>query len=229
MENKMNDITYREVWNKLATKDCSKHVKKLPGYGGKDLSYLSWSDAWMLLVEEYPFADYTFLKEEWLENGTVMVFCTVNIGPLSRHMFLPVMDAKNNSIKNPTSRQISDNRQRCLVKCIAMFGLGLYIYQGEDLPDKTKDQQEMEAVSNKYSLVSNDGEDLGIFFGEEKLVKELRKHIGVPKKDITDDHKKFYEVNSDVIESASKNATGDSHVALAKLLALYWQQDGKTN
>ena len=226
----MNDITYREVWNKLSSKDCSKYVKKLPGYGGKDLSYLSWSDAWMLLVEEYPYADYSFLKEEWLENGTVMVFCTVTIGHISRQMFLPVMDSKNHSIKNPTSRQISDARQRCLVKCIALYGLGLYIYQGEDLPDKSKDDAELEAVSNKYSLVSNDGEDLGIFIGEDKLVKELRKHIGVPKKDITDDHKKFYQVNADVIQLASKNAIGDSHVALAKLLALYWEQkDGQAN
>ena len=226
----MNDITYREVWNNLSNKDCSKYVSKLPGYGGKDLSYLSWSDAWMLLVEEYPYADYTFEKEEWLDNGTVMVFCTVSIGSLRRQMFLPVMDSRNNSIKNPTSRQISDSRQRCLVKCIALYGLGLYIYQGEDLPNKTKDEQELEAVSNKYSLESNEGEDLGIFVGEDKLVKELRKHLAVPKKDITVSHKKFYEVNADVIQAASKNATGDSHVALAKLLALYWdQKNGTTN
>jgi hypothetical protein len=44
------------------------------------------------------------------------------------------MDYKNNAIPSPNSRQISDNKMRCLVKCIGMFGLGHYIYAGEDLP-----------------------------------------------------------------------------------------------
>ena len=50
-------------------------------------------------------------------------------------MWLPVMDYKNQAIANPTARQISDTKMRCLVKCISMFGLGHYIYAGEDLPN----------------------------------------------------------------------------------------------
>ena len=49
-------------------------------------------------------------------------------------MWLPVMDNRNKAVVNPTSRDVSDARMRCLVKCIAMFGLGHYIYAGEDLP-----------------------------------------------------------------------------------------------
>tara|TARA_R110000824_G_scaffold158571_1_gene332562 strand:- start:90 stop:419 length:330 start_codon:yes stop_codon:yes gene_type:complete len=49
-------------------------------------------------------------------------------------MWLPVMDNRNKSIANPSSRDISDARMRCLVKAIAMHGLGAYIYAGEDLP-----------------------------------------------------------------------------------------------
>ena len=41
---------------------------------------------------------------------------------------------RNKAVVNPTSRDVSDARMRCLVKCIAMFGLGHYIYAGEDLP-----------------------------------------------------------------------------------------------
>jgi len=48
---------------------------------------------------------------------------------------LPVMDNRNNAISKPTSRQISDTKMRCLVKAISMFGLGSYIYAGEDLPE----------------------------------------------------------------------------------------------
>ena len=44
------------------------------------------------------------------------------------------MDYKNTAIANPNSRQVSDTKMRCLVKCLAMFGLGHYIFAGEDLP-----------------------------------------------------------------------------------------------
>ena len=44
------------------------------------------------------------------------------------------MDNRNKSVANPSSRDISDARMRCLVKAIAMHGLGAYIYAGEDLP-----------------------------------------------------------------------------------------------
>jgi len=55
-------------------------------------------------------------------------------------MWLPVMDNRNNPIKNPNSRQVSDTTMRCLVKCLALFGLGHYIYAGEDLPDTTTEE-----------------------------------------------------------------------------------------
>jgi hypothetical protein len=50
-------------------------------------------------------------------------------------MQLPVMDNRNNAISKPDARKISDAQMRCLAKCIACFGIGLYIYAGEDLPE----------------------------------------------------------------------------------------------
>ena len=50
-------------------------------------------------------------------------------------MFLAVMDFKNKAVPNPNAMDINNSRMRCLVKNIAMFGLGLYIYAGEDLPE----------------------------------------------------------------------------------------------
>jgi hypothetical protein len=44
------------------------------------------------------------------------------------------MDNRNNAVANPDARAISDTKMRCLVKCFAMFGLGLYIFAGSDLP-----------------------------------------------------------------------------------------------
>ena len=53
-------------------------------------------------------------------------------------MWLPVMDYKNNAIVSPDTRAVSDTRMRCLTKCLAMYGLGHYIYAGEDLPAQTE-------------------------------------------------------------------------------------------
>ena len=72
-------------------------------------------------------------------DGSASVHVTVSIGDLARSMWLPVMDNRNNAISNPTSRQISDAKMRCLVKCIAILGLGHYIFAGEDLPSEKKE------------------------------------------------------------------------------------------
>jgi hypothetical protein len=47
----------------------------------------------------------------------------------------PVLDGRNQPIAEPTAFDINTSIQRCLVKAIALHGLGLYIYAGEDLPD----------------------------------------------------------------------------------------------
>ncbi len=124
----------KEVWTTLAAVDVSDKINKK----GK-MSYLSWAWAWAELMKYYPESNYVFVEPEIDAAGTVTVSCAVTIKEgehsLTRAMWLPVMDFKNASVVNPTSREVSDNKMRCLVKCIAMFGLGLYIYAGEDLPD----------------------------------------------------------------------------------------------
>jgi hypothetical protein len=52
------------------------------------------------------------------------------------------MDYRHKAIANPDARSISDAKMRCMVKCFALFGLGHYIYSGEDLPAKEKSTPE---------------------------------------------------------------------------------------
>ena len=52
----------------------------------------------------------------------------------------PVLDGKNRPIFEPTAFDINTSIQRCLVKAIALHGLGLYVYAGEDLPDGETDK-----------------------------------------------------------------------------------------
>jgi len=137
----------KSVWATLSAIDCSDHVEQK----GK-LTYLSWAWAWQKLMENYPDSTYEYAEPSSLENGTVEVSVTVTVQSVSHSMWLPVMDNRNKSISNPTTRDISDARMRCLVKAIAMHGLGIYIYAGEDLPESTK----TEVVSEEQAACIKD-------------------------------------------------------------------------
>ena len=95
-----------------------------------NLSYLSWAWAWQTLNEHYPDSSYAFCPPTFLENETCEVNVSVTVEGKTHSMWLPVMDNRNKSIVNPTTRDISDARIRCLVKAIAMHGLGLVHLSG---------------------------------------------------------------------------------------------------
>ena len=128
------------VWADLSAINVNEHVQKKV-----NLSYLSWTWAWSTLMSKYPESYYVF-EDHAESDGSVMVECVLTIHEgeevATRTMWLPVMDHRNKAIINPNAREISDTRMRCLVKCLAMFGLGFYIYAGEDIP-----QAEAEALT----------------------------------------------------------------------------------
>ena len=108
--------------------DVSGKIEKKNG-----LSYLSW--AWavdqLLLADET--ATWTYSQPVSF-GETVMVFCTVNAFGKAMTAQLPVMDYRNKAIPNPDAFAVNTAMQRCLAKAIALHGIGLYIYAGEDLP-----------------------------------------------------------------------------------------------
>tara|TARA_R110000772_G_scaffold126632_4_gene233695 strand:- start:342 stop:1067 length:726 start_codon:yes stop_codon:yes gene_type:complete len=138
------ELTYEEVWKKLSKVDVSKHTEEK-----MKLTYLSWSRMWNLLMQNYPQAQYEFVDFDGvpyktLPDGTAEVWTRITIGALVREMRLAVMDYKTNPVVNPHARQVSDNSMRCLVKNVAMFGLGISVFTGmadETLPDEAKDEQ----------------------------------------------------------------------------------------
>ena len=152
-------LTHKEVWETLSKVDCSEHIEKK-----MNLSYLSWAWAWGVLMEHYADAQITFqaftdqdgiMRDAmFYPDGSASVHVTVSIGDLARSMWLPVMDYKNNAISNPSARQISDAKMRCLVKAIALFGLGHYIYAGEDLP--IQDKKETKENSGSADAFNNE-------------------------------------------------------------------------
>jgi hypothetical protein len=117
-------------YSELRKIDVSEHIEKKNG-----LSYLSWAWAVDTLLQKDPDAKWDYPEPWILTDGTMMVYCVVTAFGKYRQAHLPVMDYKNQAIKNPNAFQINTAMQRCLVKAIAMHGIGLYVYAGEDLPD----------------------------------------------------------------------------------------------
>lgn len=112
------------------------------------LNYLSWAWAWAEVKKKCPDATYKILRDEcglpyFKEEGVgYMCMTEVTIEGETLMMWLPVMDYRNKSIMQPTTFDINKTIMRCLTKNLAMFGLGLYIYAGEDLPESEETQTE---------------------------------------------------------------------------------------
>lgn len=146
----MTEETKRaEIFKKLSAVDVTPLIKKKNG-----LDYLSWANAWAVLMEYYPNSTYQIKEFDevqfdeqagiWRPTGRkldylkteagVEVEVEVNIDGETFGQKLYAMDFRNKAIKEPTYVEINKAQQRCLVKAIAMAGLGLNLYQGEDLP-----------------------------------------------------------------------------------------------
>ena len=154
----METIKFADIWNTLSKVDCSEHLEDKQT-GKNTLKYLSWAWAWGIAMKHYPEATYTIREWEgkpWLNDPVlgVLVMTEVDIGGNKRGMWLPAMDGANNALKDhdytytvkgyngPIEKtvkavdmmDINKAIMRCLVKNLAMFGLGLNVYAGEDLP-----------------------------------------------------------------------------------------------
>jgi hypothetical protein len=119
-------------YKELRKIDVSKYTEKK-----NNLTYLSWAWAVDQLLLADPKAHWFYPEYQRWGNGTVMVFCTVVANDIARTAQLPVMDYRNKPISEPDSFAVNTAMQRCLAKAIALHGIGLYIYNGEDIPPDT--------------------------------------------------------------------------------------------
>ena len=124
-----------KTWKKLSTLNANDDTEKKGRF-----TYLSWTDAWKLVQNNVESASYELLDDIVYQDNTREVRVSVTIDGVTHTMWLAVMDHNNRAIKNPDAAAINKARMRCLVKAIAMHGLGLYIYAGEDLPDAPEDE-----------------------------------------------------------------------------------------
>ena len=154
----------KSVFETLSAINVNDKVEKKSG-----LTYLSWAWAWAEVKKAYPDASYLVLREPstflpYFHDASLgyMVMTQVTIQGQTLEMWLPVMDGANKAMKHEAYTystrygdksveqasmfDINKTLMRCLVKNLAMFGLGHYIFAGEDLPES-----EADAVANTTS------------------------------------------------------------------------------
>ena len=116
-------------------------------------TYLSWSHEATELLKKFP--DSTWEVHEYQkhnDNETItqpymktdtgyFVKVTVTVDGISRTQIHPVLDNRNQTIESPNAFQINTSIQRCFAKAVALHGLGLYIFAGEDLPESDRPER----------------------------------------------------------------------------------------
>lgn len=135
-------------------------------------TYLSWAFAWQEAMKACPNMTRVVYESSsgmpYHNDGrTAYVKVGVTMNGVEHIDYMPIMDAKNNSMsmERVTSFDVNKAIQRSTVKAIALHGLGLYIYAGEDMPDEEKAQ--------KVSTTPKDGILIELEIGDENWVKVM--------------------------------------------------------
>lgn len=153
------------------------------------LTYLSWAWAWAEFKKVCPNASYEVVKFDgkpyvYDEHLGYMVYTNVTVDGLTHEMWLPVMDGANKAmraeaytytdrygkektVQAATMFDINKTIMRCLTKNLAMFGLGLYIYAGEDLPEEENKPISDKEVATLKALCKRKGVDATGYRGKK--------------------------------------------------------------
>ena len=170
--------------------NVSGHTEKKNG-----LTYLSWAWAWAEVLKIDADADWDVVENAsntghlpctFLPDGSALVKTRVTIKGKTKMCWLPVMNHRNQAIKNPDAFAINTAIVRCLTKNISMFGLGLYIYAGEDLPPM--DTEALNLLASELAQLHNEGLDVEacqLWYGNRHIKEsnEAREYVWLQLKD----------------------------------------------
>ena len=178
------------AFEKLAGINVNEWVEKKGRF-----NYLSWADAVDQLCKACPDAtwevhEFPMVSGEWHVHPEIMVpylhtptgfyvKVSVTVDNLTKTQVHPVLDNYNKPVKTPTSFDINTSIQRALAKAIALHGLGLYIFRGEDLPNVQQINPEpvdnskvKEAVRQALDIIDNEDPEMKTTPGEAREVYE---------------------------------------------------------
>ena len=160
--------SFKEKFNELNSRNVNDHVEQKNG-----LNYLSWAYVQQELTKEdpnytekvieFPYPDSTdenFFVPYLKTNEGYMVCVELTVFGVTKREWLPVLDYRNKPVAIGSSTAIFDINKaikRCMVKCAAKFGLGNYLYLGEDAPDASdNDRTELEDKINQFVSISQE-------------------------------------------------------------------------
>lgn len=186
------------TFEKLSAINVNDRIEKKDG-----LTYLSWAWAWSEVKKAFPSTTYKIGETTYDEVLGFMCHTSVTIEGETLDMWLPVMDSKNKSMKKysyeyetrygvktveaATSFDINKTIMRCLVKNLAMFGLGIYIYAGEDLPESETAAPVKKKEPELLELVRDSDNWRKVFayveanktIGEKKVIQQVSRKYNV--------------------------------------------------
>ena len=180
------------IYKTLSTINVRDKVEKKGG-----LDYLSWANAWHMLKQNYPNAQRIIYEHDhtgfnfFTDGKTAWVKVGIVVNDIEHIDMLPVMDFRNNaiSVDKITSTDVNKTIQRATTKAIAMHGLGLSLWTGEDVPQE--DEAPKKSTPKKKSVKL---EDIPADKMEEMLKYVVQnKHLGF--KQIVANIEEKYNVN----------------------------------
>ncbi len=174
----------KNIFKKLS----SVSIKDKTDKKGK-FDYISWATAWSMIKTEYPNAQRKVYESEhtglnfFTDGKTAYVKVGITIDEMEHIDYLPVMDYRNNSIpiEKVTSMDVNTAIQRSTAKAIAMHGLGLSLWIGEDTLSVVKPQQPVSKTPTPKTMTK-----MTLDIGDENWEKVLKyiadnKELGLPK------------------------------------------------
>lgn len=190
-------LNFADKFRELNSRDVSAHVEKK-----QNLNYLSWAYVQQELTKEdpnyseriieFPYPDSTnenFFVPYLKTNEGYMVCVELTVFGVTKREWLPVLDYRNKPVAIGSSTAIFDINKaikRCMVKCAAKFGLGNYLYLGEEVPSASdNDVTELEERINQFVTLSQEkGRDATLdktmrWLGIQNINKVTKKDIAV--------------------------------------------------
>lgn len=193
---------FADKFRELNSRDVNAHVEKK-----QNLNYLSWAYVQQELTKEdptyeekvieflYPDSNNENFFVPYLKtNEGYMVCVELTVFGVTKREWLPVLDYRNKPVTIGSATAIFDINKaikRCMVKCAAKFGLGNYLYLGEEVPSANdNDITELEERINQFVTLSQEK-------GRDATLDKTMRWLGiqninkVTKKDIANAHQKL--------------------------------------
>lgn len=189
-------------YSEIRKVNVNEHIETKNG-----LNYLSWAWAVDTLLQLDSTATWAY-GEPVRFGETLMVFCTVKAFGKEMTAQLPVMNFRNQAIANPDAMSVNTAMQRCLAKAIALHGLGLYIYTGEDLKETEDAVKKSEVEPPKQKITPMAGALDGFTASEKDSLSMLAEEVT------------FFVKNDDVAQAleVAGSLSNDEKTALWSLL-----------